>query len=386
MTINRIALIIILLTNILNASQKMTIQELVALASTYVKVPVVLDRNIDNTIYIYTQTPLNRDNINVILNDVLSANGLKLVKYDTYYRLSVVIAEKSLYRIIKINYLDDKQIKTILAYHKQEYIYLDNKLMFTSLKNQYLEILNSLKSFDIPPIQKKMRITVLETNINKLKEYGVKYNLSDISSNMWNVSLGNINANLSPTAAQSFGIELKALVTDGITKIVTNPVMTLRDRELSQFNITRTIPVVTGSTSQGNNEEDTKTTESLEYKSFGIKVDVTPVMLVDKNSTDLDLQLKLQDIISNYNNKPETSDKILVQKVIIPDSTVYILSGFKKTLKVTNDEGVPFLKDIPYLGYFFKWVSNEDIEISLQIIIEIFEENKTFKGIFKDEK
>ena len=371
MKIKQIVLITILLSNILCASHKMTIQELVALASTYVKTPVILDRNIDNTIYIYTQVKLNKNTINSVLTKVLKNNGLRLSFYDTYYMISVINTEESLDRIIKINYLDKEQIKNIFEYFKQDYIYIDNSIMFTSLKNQYLKIKNKIKIFDTPKKQKKMRITVLETNINKLREFGMNYNLSDISSNLFNVSVGNIIGSYSNKQTKNFGLDIKAMARDGITKIVTNPILTIRDKELTKFNITRTIPTVTSTQSiiDGKNE----IVENLVYKSFGIKIDVKPI--INGINNDLELNINLQDILSNVDNKPETSDKVLEQKVIIKDNSTYLLSGFKKTLKVSSDNGVPILKDIPMLGYFFKWQSKEDIEIILQIIIEIVDEN-----------
>lgn len=367
----KIVIIIGLVTNSLIASQKMTIQELVALASTYIKKPIVLDKNLDDKFYIYSQSSLNQNNINLILYEVLKNNGLRLAVYKEYYMLEQIKSEKLLNRVIKINYLNDKSIVEIMKYTDVKYMYINNKIMFSSLNFKYDEIKNIIKSFDKPKKQKKMRITVLETNVNKLKEFGAKFNLSDVSSNVFNITLGNVNAVVSPTSIKQFGMDIKALVQDGVTKIVTNPVLTLRDRYPTKFDITRTIPVKTSTIAVENVE--TKTVENIEYKSFGIKVLAEPILL--KGQTDLDLDLKLQDIISSANDKPETSDKMLKQKVLVPDNVVYMLSGFKKILKVTNDEGVPFLKDIPVLGYLFKWDTKEDVEIMLQILIEIVEDD-----------
>lgn len=364
----KILITLILLTSYCFSSEKIIIQELVAMASSYVKKPIVLDKNLDYSIYIYTQTKLTSNNINLILFEVLKNNGLRLVDKVEYYFLEQIKKEKSIHRNISVKYLKPLDVKSIMDYLKVPYLQIGKNITFSSLNNTFSIVNSLIKKLDIPKRQKKMRITVLETNINKLKEYGAKYNLTDISKNLWNISLGNVNTQLSPTATKSYGIELKALVSDGITKIATNPIITLRDSENTSFNITRTIPVVVGSVSQGL-DNDTTVVENTEYKSFGIKINALPIM--DINNTDLSLNLKLQDIISNFGNKPETSDKILKQKIIIPDNTVYLLSGFKKTLKVTNDEGIPLLKDIPYLGYLFKWDTKEDIEIVLQILIEI---------------
>jgi general secretion pathway protein D len=363
--------IILLLNSFSFASEKLTIQELISIASTYVKQPVVLDRNLDKTLYIYTQRKLTKENVNNILFEVLKNNGLRLTKTNNYYLLEAIKKEVTLDRSIRVHYLDKNKIESIMKHYNQKYIFINRTVLFSSLLHQYQRIKSSLELFDKTPKQKIMKITVLETNINKLKEFGTKFNLTDVSKNLWNVSLGNTQATLSPNAAQSYGIELKALVTDGVSKIVTNPTVVLRDGELTNFDITRTIPFSNGQVTTGTGDDEQTKTE-YDYKPIGLKLNVNSTMLT--KSTDIDIQLTMQDIISNNSNVPITSDKVIKQKIKIDDNKLVMLSGFKKNLKVTNDEGIPLLKDIPYLGYFFKWELSEDVEIVLQILIEISDE------------
>lgn len=363
----RILVITLLLNSISFASEKLTIQELISIASTYVKQPVVLDRNIDNTLYIYTQTKLTQENVNNILFEVLKNNGLQLIKTNAYYLLKTIKKEKSITRFIQIKNLSSESIDNIMKYYQQDYLFVGNTLMFKSLHNNYQEILASIEELDKPAAQKILKVTVLETNVNKLKEYGTKYKLSDVSKNLWDVSLGNTVATLSPAATKSYGIEVNALVADGISKIKTHPLMAIRHGKTVSFNVVNSLPRVTGTTTQG---EDSKTTTSIDYTKIGLKVSAKSIIY--DNKTDLKLNLVIQDLLSNINNMPFTSDKEVNQEPIVTDDEIFILSGFRKTIRTTDNEGIPFLKDIPWIGGFlFGWNIEEDTEISLQIFIEI---------------
>ena len=95
------------------ASQKISIQELVAIASSYTKLPIVLDKSLNSKLYVYSNTPLTPDNVNKILLQVLKSNGLRFVRYKTYFYLEPIKKEKSLNRFIEIRYLKKKMSKLL---------------------------------------------------------------------------------------------------------------------------------------------------------------------------------------------------------------------------------------------------------------------------------
>lgn len=122
-----------------------------------------------------------------------------------------------------------------------------------------------------------------------------------------------------------------------------------------------------------NTNNVTTKSNNISYDSFGIKISVLPI--INKNITDLDLSLSLQDIENDNNNMPTTSDKLIKQKIILLDNKKTVISGFYKTIKSNNVDGVPILSNIPYLGYFFKYKTNKDLTIGLQIILTVTNED-----------
>jgi len=364
-------LLLILINLSLFGSQKITLQELVAISSSYTKLPIVLDKSLNNDLYIYTNTALTASNVNNILIDVLKNNGLRFVRHKTYYLLELIKKEKSLNRFIEIKYLTKDKIKNIMQFFKQDYLFINNKVMFTSLYNNYRRIKKVLNSFDVPRIQKKLKIAIIETNFNKLKEYGIKYAINHSSSDAnIKINLGNLISNIG-TVTNGLDLSINALIENGVSKIITNPIITIRNNENTTFNVTKTIPVI-HTINTVNTDNKTVNSNKISYDSFGIKINVLPI--INKNINDLQLSLSLQDIENDKNNMPTTSDKLIKQRIIIKDNIRTVLSGFYKYINNSSNSDVPYLSDIPVLGYFFKYKSNKNLTVGLQIILTVLNE------------
>jgi len=362
-------LIILILVSNLSASYKMTIQELLAVASSNLDIPIVLSENLDSSSYIYYDDVLTVSNVNNILSSLLLENGYKLKKNkNIYYVKKIKDKEVKIFeRKIKIKYLTEKDISKILSFYKQKYLYVNNTIYLKANNNIYLPLKFAIDSLDTPPLQRKIKITIVETNLNKLKELGSKVSLKRFSNNIFNIGIGNFNAITSLDEINQFSLDFSYLLDNGVSKIVTSPILSLRDLKNTNFDITKTIPVKKSTQTIS----DTKSTsiQNIDYKSYGIKINLFSRIFDDH--IDLDIDMILQDIISSTNNMPSTSDKKIKESILLKNDEIYMLSGFNKHLTTTNTVGVPILQDIPLLGYFFKWKSDSDSDVVLSMLIQI---------------
>jgi len=77
-----------------------------------------------------------------------------------------------------------------------------------------------------------------------------------------------------------------------------------------------------------------------------------------------------QDIaIANVGNVPETIDREANAKVAVKDRETVMLGGFISNEKRKSASGVPILKDIPFLGNFFRSTSKSTDRQELMILI-----------------
>ncbi|MPN28080.1 hypothetical protein SDC9_175519 [bioreactor metagenome] len=73
--------------------------------------------------------------------------------------------------------------------------------------------------------------------------------------------------------------------------------------------------------------------------------------------------------IANVGDVPITSEKEATAKVAVRDRDTIMLGGLIETTKSKTASGVPYLKDIPLLGYLFRSASNREIRNELIVLI-----------------
>jgi type II secretory pathway component GspD/PulD (secretin) len=73
--------------------------------------------------------------------------------------------------------------------------------------------------------------------------------------------------------------------------------------------------------------------------------------------------------IANVGDVPKTSSKEAQAKVSVRDHDTVILGGLIETDKTSNKSGVPFLMDIPMLGYLFRSSYKDEIRKEFIVLI-----------------
>ncbi len=100
---------------------------------------------------------------------------------------------------------------------------------------------------------------------------------------------------------------------------------------------------------------DSQAESSVSTISFGFTMDIKNVS-VNLNETRFDAELSCTNLLGfQSDGSPRISDGgKIVQTVSLPHGTdTFIIGGLKKQSTVKSRTGIPFLMDIPYLGYLF---------------------------------
>ena len=112
---------------------------------------------------------------------------------------------------------------------------------------------------------------------------------------------------------------------------------------------------------------------SIQQIPIGVTLDVTPLINPD-GLVVMDINQDVQSVngsvtIANVGDVPITSQKNATAKVSVRDRDTIMLGGLIETQKANNNSGVPVLKDIPLLGYFFRSTSSSDSRNELIVLI-----------------
>lgn len=348
-----------------------------------------------NNINILIDEDLKNQNIIFIVNDkdsymletfrkAVNLKGLELIKNEKFYFVTKkeLYVEDLKYRSIKLNFVKYEDIKNFLQVYqefiKYEFISTSKTLLIYSKEKEFNSINQMILSIDTLPRQLKLKISIIDTNLDKLKELGAdssKINLQNNGNFFFNlVSYPfSVNNNVPRSEKDNFYTFLKYLNTTGTSEFLSNPILTLSDEKETVFNVVSNVPYQMGTTTI----EDTtaRTSNSYEYKDVGLQISVTPHIYSD-NNVYLDLELNVSNIVSTADNLPVTSKKYIKQSFHLPINELLVLTGINQKELITSYSEIPLLADIPFLGWLFKYDSKTENKSNLSIVFEIIEENQ----------
>lgn len=342
-----------------------------------------------NNIEIIVDYSLKDENIIVISNDTsftlesfknaVQMKNYELIKTNNFYLVRKKIEEKKdlIVNTIQLHKIDFEYIKSLFAVYKDiEYTFIPSSklLVLKSTLEDYENIKKIVSYVDNTPKQLKLKITILDTNLNKIKEYGTELtqNINQSSNFFFNLLAYpfQVASNVDNTQKDNFTSFIKLLNQNSITELVASPTLTLSDNEPLAFNLGKNIPYLSGSTTVEDN--NTKTTNSYTYKDVGLKISITPKIFNDEVQINLELT---NEIILDSSNTPKTSKSFIKQVFSLSKDRLFVLTGINQTQKYEDTQKSAFLGDIPFLGWLFKTNSNDYTNSNLTILLELINED-----------
>ena len=153
-------------------------------------------------------------------------------------------------------------------------------------------------------------------------------------------------------------IELEAMQTESLIKIVSNPKLFIIDNETAKITDGQEIPYQLAAQAGA--------TPTTAFKTAALIMEVTPSIIPDGN---VYMDIKVNKDSPLAGNPPPISKKELHTKLLIQDGGVAMIGGIIKATQSTADSGVPFFQDIPIIGNLFKSRANKDTKDHLYIFI-----------------
>ncbi|MBF0384126.1 MAG: hypothetical protein HQL69_24190 [Magnetococcales bacterium] len=143
---------------------------------------------------------------------------------------------------------------------------------------------------------------------------------------------------------------LNALAADNKLQTIASPkIVTINNQEAKISNTNNINFVLT--TDEGNRAD-------IQTVSTGVNLNITPSVILSKNGGKDSVRLEINAGNSTLGAIEVTSvltdNQEILTSVVIPEETTFIIGGLFNTSRVEGESGIPFFKDIPYLGRLFK--------------------------------
>lgn len=162
-------------------------------------------------------------------------------------------------------------------------------------------------------------------------------------------------------------VRLELLATEGKVKTLSRPWTMASNKKQARIEVGQEIPYLSASSATGGG-----TTVTVAFKEVSIVMLVTPTVM-EKGLLRLQVDITVREVIGNVaiegNNTPVLSKRQSQTDVFIRDGESLVMGGLMRERERTDESGIPFLKDIPFLGYLFKSANKSVQKTDLLFII-----------------
>jgi len=356
---------------------------------------------IQNHINILISSSIKQDKVLFILADktkayvmlpafqkMLFLKDLQLTKNLGFYYIDKIPhpEKEEFYHTIKLNNLVYDDVNDLLKINdiKSVYIKSTNSVGFKSTMKKYNILKKYIQDLDVQYPQIQFKINIFYTNIDNLKDRG--FNLSAYKQSVQKTSQNNqvntqnltyflnlitmpysATTNVVDTAKNGFYATVKYLNQNGFTNIKNSPILTAKSHSKVSFSSVKNVPYLVSTVT--NETASKQTTQNVEYKDVGLKIDISPIVINDV--VNFDLNLVVEELTSTSSLTPTTQKRELNSSYRLKRGEILVLSGVNRESLLSTSYGVPLLKDIFLIGQLFQYKSETKTKETLTISIEV---------------
>jgi general secretion pathway protein D len=283
-----------------------------------------------------------------------------------------------------------------------------NSLIIVGSPIDYETVKNVIEKLDIRRRQVYVEAAIIEMGLSKSRELGFEFqsaNLSDLENSNKTSLVGGTNFPSSsgagivsatvqgPAAFASFsglavgavkgtfkyngteflsiGALLRALQSDSDVNVLSTPNILTTDNQKAEIMVGQNVPIVAGQIQSATTGGNIQT--QINRQDVGIKLEITPQITAD-DDVRLEIKQEISDITTTPGLNPNlvgptTSKRSAQTTVVIRDKQTMVIGGLIRDNVTSSESKVPFLGDIPLLGWLFKYKTTSVEKVNLMIFI-----------------
>ncbi len=247
-----------------------------------------------------------------------------------------------------------------------------NSLIVNDIEKNIEKIESMVRELDKRTYQVDINAKLVEIDVEASRELGIDWALMNLSSSTLDgVGSAEVTSNIATSATKltygtvqswgEFAAVFKALEKSNKANLISNPRITTMDNREASILVGKEIPLIVA---------DEAGNPITELTKIGIMLRVTPHVNADRTIT-LDLHPEVSDLQSEATAQGgviiATSEADT--RVIVGDGETAVIGGLIKEIESEYITGVPILKDIPGIGWFFSSKSKVSKQQELVIFV-----------------
>jgi general secretion pathway protein D len=162
---------------------------------------------------------------------------------------------------------------------------------------------------------------------------------------------------------------LKAYAGEGNTRVLSEPQLVVLSGSSGSMQAGESVPIASESTTYSDSSNNFRT--NYEYKDVGVIMTVTPYITAGH-----DVRMVIEQEVSSVSRNADTtnptiSKKTVSSELVVADNTTLLMGGMIQNTSTTGRYGIPFLMDIPYIGFIFGYNTTSNVRTELLILLTV---------------
>lgn len=257
----------------------------------------------------------------------------------------------------------------------------NNSLVILASRSEYAEIEEVIRKLDSIPLQVLIEVSIVEVTLTDELSFGVEWYLrhngiQDKYTADTRLDLDSADGITPVIPGFSFllggtgslvNAVFNTLASESKLNVISSPSLMALDNHTATIRVGDQQPVQVSSAKSTNNDV---LTQSIEYKSTGVLLSVTP-RVNSGGLVTMDLSQEVTDIgsIDDATGQRSFLQRNINSTVSVQDGNTIILGGLITENTVESESGVPGLKDVPLFGGLFSKTSSQNIKRELIVLI-----------------
>lgn len=261
----------------------------------------------------------------------------------------------------------------------------NNALLIYGTQAEEESIAAVLRKIDILPLQVRIDATIAEVTLNDRLQYGTQFFFKGggLNAILNSSSLTNINPTAAALNATFPGFFLGGQVARGVdfaiqqlqavttVSVLSSPQLLVQDNQTARLQVGNLVPYLT-QTSQSTIGAGAPVINSIAYQPTGVIMQVTP-RVNSGGLVTLDIAQEVSDVdtgaATSGIDSPTFLARNVVSRVVVQGGQTIGLAGLIRDNASRGNQGIPWLKDIPVLGFLAGQQNNARTRTELIVLI-----------------
>jgi len=240
---------------------------------------------------------------------------------------------------------------------------IGNRLVFTATTNEHTKLVTLLEQLDTPAPEVLIEVQIAEVTLIDDSSFGLEFFIDDLggervqaTASTRGLDLGASGLNVALLSG-NVDATINAFASNQRVKVLSTPTLTARSGSSAEIQVGLDIPVITSQRAANNQNGigDTDILQQIDYRETGVIMAIEPIVF-SNDRIDLAISNEVSSVIGTANSaiaSPTISNRSISTQLSLEDGQTAIMGGLIQENTVRDEDGIPFLKDIPLLGQAF---------------------------------